>query len=231
VGADPTTDLALLRIEGRDLPAAPLGESASLRVGETVIAMGSPLWIEGGPSVTVGVVSGLGRSMEQPGLPMLHGLIQTDAAINPGNSGGPLVDLRGRVVGINAAVIPSAHGIGFAIAMDTARPVLARLMARGRVERASLGLEAISLTPQIASASGLPLGRGILVIWVEPAGAAGAAGVEEGDIITAMNGRPINNLHDLHEALLDRRAGEPVSIAVERGGARIVLRPTLGGDP
>ena len=124
VGADRLNDLAVLQIKGARLPVAELGDSARLRVGETLVAIGSPLWIEGGPTVTIGVVSALGRSMEEPGLPRLHNLIQTDAAINPGNSGGPLLNLAGEVVGINTAVIASAHGIGFAISANIARPVL-----------------------------------------------------------------------------------------------------------
>src|SRR5574341_406653 len=135
VGADAFTDLAVLRIDGKNLPTAPLGESRRLAVGETVIAIGNPLWIEGGPTVTVGVVSALQRSMEQPGLPMLHDLIQTDAAINAGNSGGPLLNLAGQVIGINTAVIESARGIGFAISTNTARPVLRQLIASGRIVR------------------------------------------------------------------------------------------------
>ena len=160
VGGDRFTDLAVLKIDGHGLPTVPLGDSGRLAVGEAVVAMGSPLWIEGGPSVTAGVVSALGRSMEEPGLPMLHDLIQTDAAINPGNSGGPLLNLAGQVVGINTAMIPSAHGIGFAIAINTAKPVLRELIATGRVVRPSLGLVAVTVTPQVAYANDLPVERG-----------------------------------------------------------------------
>jgi serine protease Do len=151
VGQDPFTDLAVLKIEGPRLPTVPLGDSRRLAIGEAVVAIGNPLWIEGGPSVTVGVVSGLGRSMEQEGLPALHDLIQTDAAVNPGNSGGPLVNLAGRVVGINTAVIASAHGIAFAIPINTAKPAMRELIAKGRIARVSLGLSAVSVTRQLAS--------------------------------------------------------------------------------
>ena len=137
-----------------------MGDSDRLRIGETVVAIGNPLWTEGGPTVTVGVVSALKRSMEQEGLPVLHHLIQTDAAINPGNSGGPLVSLDGRVVGINTALIPSAHGIGFAIAVNTAKPVLAALIANGRIVRPALGLTAVSVTPQVAYVNDLAVERG-----------------------------------------------------------------------
>lgn len=178
VGDDAFTDLAVVKIDGTRLPTAVLGDSSRLAVGQTVIAIGSPLWLEGGPTVTVGVVSALGRSMEEPGLPILHDLVQTDAAINPGNSGGPLLDLEGRVVGINTAMIPSAHGIGFAIASNTASPVLRVLIATGRLTRPSLGLVAVSVTPQLASMNELPLERGVLVVRIEPGGSAAAAGLD-----------------------------------------------------
>jgi len=231
VGADGFTDLAVLKIEGRDLPALRLGASSRLAVGETVVAIGSPLWIEGGPTVTVGVVSALGRSMEQPGLPMLHNLIQTDAAINPGNSGGPLLNLRGEVVGINTAAIASAHGIGFAISTSTIKPIVATLLAHGRVVRASLGVVAVSVTPPVAYANELPMERGALVIRVEPGGGGEAAGLQVGDVITAIAGKPVRDLHHLHDALSRHRAGEAVEISVWREGQALTLQPVLKEEP
>jgi serine protease Do len=231
VGADPFTDLAVLRIDAKNLLALPLGDSTRLAAGETVVAIGSPLWIEGGPTVTTGVVSALGRSMEQPGLPALHNLIQTDAAINPGNSGGPLLNLRGEVVGINTAVIASAHGIGFAISAGMANPVVKELIARGRVVRASLGVAAISLTPQLAYANDLPIERGALVIRVETGGAGETVGLEPGDVITSVDGRPVTDLHRLHEALSRHRVGEAVAVSVWREGLILTLRPVLGQEP
>ena len=227
VGADRFTDLAVLRIEGGSLPALRLAASSTLAVGETVVAIGSPLWIEGGPTVTVGVVSALGRSMEQPGLPMLHNLIQTDAAINPGNSGGPLLNLRGEVVGINTAAIASAHGIGFAISTSTIKPIVLTLLAHGRVVRASLGVVAVSVTPQVAYANELPMERGALVIRVEAGGAGEAAGLQAGDVITAIVGRPVQDLHQLHEVLSRRRVGETIWISVWREGQALTLQPVL----
>jgi S1-C subfamily serine protease len=227
VGADRFNDLAVLKIEGRDLPSLRLGASSKLAVGETVIAIGSPLWIEGGPTVTAGVVSALGRTMEQPGLPMLHNLIQTDAAINPGNSGGPLLNLRGEVVGINTAVIASAHGIGFAISTGTIKPIVTTLLAHGRVVRASLGVVAVSVTPQVAYANELPMERGALVIRVEAGGAGEAAGLQAGDVITALEGKPVRDLHHLHDALSRHRAGDAIAISVWREGQALTLQPIL----
>jgi S1-C subfamily serine protease len=227
VGVDRFTDLAVLKIEGKNFPAVQFGGSARLMIGETVVAIGSPLWIEGGPTVTTGVVSALGRSMEQPGLPILHGLIQTDAAINPGNSGGPLLNLAGQVVGINTAVIASAHGIGFAISSDAAKPVLSELIAAGRVARPALGVVAVSVTPQVAFANELSIERGALVVRVDAGGTADLAGLKPGDVITAVDGRAVKDLHHFHEALARHRIGETVEVAVWRDGETLVVRAVL----
>ena len=231
VAGDPVTDLAVLKVEGESLPVAPLGHSRELAVGETVAAIGSPLWIEGGPTVTVGIVSGLGRFLEEPGLPTLHNLIQTDAAINPGNSGGPLVNLAGQVVGINTAIVPSAHGIGFAIAIDSAKPVLRRLMANDRVARPSLGLTAVSVTPQLAFVNDLEVRRGILVTQVEPGGPAEAAGIRRGDVITTVRGRAVRDLHQFHESLWGQGAEASVEVTVYRDGERLTMRPVPRQEP
>ncbi|HET7380315.1 MAG TPA: trypsin-like peptidase domain-containing protein, partial [Gaiellales bacterium] len=227
VGSDRFTDLAVLKIDASDLPVLTLADSRRLAVGETVVAIGSPLWIEGGPTVTSGIVSALGRSMEQTGLPILHNLIQTDAAINPGNSGGPLVDLRGQVVGINTALIPSAHGIGFAISADMAKPVLHELIARGHVVRPSLRLTAVSVTSAIAYVNSLPMERGVLVTRVEPGGNADAASVREGDVITAVEGRAIRDLHQFHEALARHRIGDAITVTLFRAGQFLMVEPIL----
>ena len=227
VGKDGFTDLAVIRIEAGNLPALRLGDSRRLAVGETVIAIGSPLWLEGGPTVTVGVVSALGRSMEDPGLPVLHGMIQTDAAINAGNSGGPLLNLAGEVVGINTAMIASAHGIGFAVSSTMAKPVVAALIATGRVIRPTIRLEAVTLTPQVAYANDFPIESGALVVRVDPDGAAEAAGLEAGDVITAVAGRAVRDLHQLHDQLARQRIGEEIPLSVWRAGTTLTLRPRL----
>jgi serine protease Do len=228
VGRDPFTDLAVLKIDGANLPVARLGDSARLSIAQTVVAVGNPLWIEGGATVTTGVVSGLGRSTEQEGLPVLHNLIQTDAAINPGNSGGPLLDLAGRVIGINTAVVASAHGIGFAIPINTAKPVLRELIAHGRINRTSLGLFAVTLTPQLAYVYDMTMDRGALVKRVEPGGPADQAGLEAGDVITAIDNQHVKDLHHLHEGMGRRKAGETVTLQVWRAGQTLTLTPSLG---
>jgi serine protease Do len=231
VGADRSTDLALLKIDGKALAAVRLGDSSRLAAGETVIAIGSPLWIEGGPTVTVGVVSALRRSMEQPGLPLLHNLIQTDAAINPGNSGGPLLNLRGEVVGINTAVIASAHGIGFAISVNDAKPVVRELLAHGRVSRVSLGLSGVSVTPQVGYANDLSVDSGVLVLRVDEGGPVEAAGLNQGDIIRWAGGVRVKDLHHFHEALSARKAGEEIDVEVLREGRVLTFRPRLKEEP
>ncbi len=225
VGADRFSDLAVVKIDGTKLPMLSLGDSTKLAVGETVIAIGNPLWLEGGPTVTLGVVSALGRSMEEENLPTLHNLIQTDAAINPGNSGGPLLNLRGQAIGINTAIIASAHGIGFAIAASTAKPVLRALMTGGRIVRPSLRVRAVSVTPQVAYANNLPLERGALVVSVESGGPGEEVGFESGDVVVAIEGRPVTNLHHFHDLLQQQKIGEPVDVTVWRDGATLTLRP------
>ncbi len=227
VGRDPFSDLAVLKIEGKNLPVAILGDSDRVAIGETVLAIGNPLWIEGGATVTAGIVSGRGRSTEQEGLPVLHNLIQTDAAINPGNSGGPLVDLAGTVIGINTAVIASAHGIGFAIPINSAKSVIKALIAGSRITRTSLGLFAVSLTPQLADVYDLPVDRGALVTRVEVGGPAERVGLEPGDVITAADGCPVKDLHHLHDRMAAHKAGEPFSLQVWRDGQTLTLTAVL----
>jgi serine protease Do len=227
VGVDRFTDLALVKIAGARFTTARLGDSTRLAVGETVIAMGNPLWIEGGPTVTVGVVSGLGRTLDQAGLPVLSNLIQTDAAINAGNSGGPLVNLRGEVVGVNTAVITSAQGVGFAISVSDVKLVVRELIAHGQVLRVSLGALGVSVTPPVARANDLPVGHGVLVVRVEPGSPAEEAGLEAGDIIVRAGDVPVRNLQQFHGALHRRPPGEILEIEVRRGGRTLTFRPAV----
>jgi len=233
IGGDRFTDLAVLKIEGRNLRALPLGDSSRLQIGETVIAIGSPLWIEGGPTVTVGVISGMGRSMEEPDepdQPMLHNLLQTDAAINPGNSGGPLLNLAGQVVAINTAIIPAAHGIGFAIPINNAKPVLKALLAAGRIVRPTMGVVAVSVSPQLAFTNDLKVESGALVVRVDKGGPAENVGIKPDDVIVAFGGKVVEDLHHLHALLAEQKPGDTVEVTVWRDGQTLTLSPVLGED-
>ena len=227
VGADPLTDLAVVKIDARDLPAARLGDSSKLEVGETVIAIGNPLGLEGGPTVTVGVVSAVARSIEEPGGAGLYDLVQTDAAINPGNSGGPLVRMAGDVIGINTAIIQQAQGIGFAISINSAKPIVQELLAHGRVVRPFIGIVPVSVTPQIASAYDLPVDHGVLVARLDPRGPAARAGMRAGDIIVAVAGHPVKSLGELRVAIGQHKIGETVDLAVRREKTSVTLKVTL----
>jgi len=227
VGADPLTDLAVIKIDGRDLPAARLGDSSKLEVGETVIAIGNPLGLEGGPTVTVGVVSAIARSIEEPGGAGLYDLVQTDAAINPGNSGGPLVRMAGDVIGINTAIIQQAQGIGFAISINSAKPIVQELLAHGRVVRPFIGIVPVSVTPQIASAYDLPVDHGVLVARLDPRGPAARAGMRAGDIVVAVAGHPVKSLGELRVAIGQHKIGETVDLAVRREKTSVTLKVTL----
>jgi len=227
VGADPLTDLAVIKIDGRDLPAARLGDSSKLEVGETVIAIGNPLGLEGGPTVTVGVVSAVARSIEEPGGAGLYDLVQTDAAINPGNSGGPLVRMAGDVIGINTAIIQQAQGIGFAISINSAKPIVQELLAHGRVVRPFIGIVPVSVTPQIASAYDLPVDHGVLVARLDPRGPAARAGMRAGDIVVAVAGHPVKSLGELRVAIGQHKIGETIDLAVRREKTSVTLKVTL----
>jgi serine protease Do len=227
IGADPITDLAVVKIDARDLPVAQLGDSAKLEIGETVIAIGNPLGLEGGPTVTVGVVSALARSIEDPGGPTLHDLIQTDAAINPGNSGGPLIRMTGEVIGVNTAIIQGAQGIGFAISINSAKPIIQELLANGRIVRPVIGIVPVSVTPQVAAAYDLPVDRGVLVARLDPRGPAAKAGMRQGDIIVAVGGQPVKSLGDLRNLLGQHKVGDVIEMAARREKTSVKLKVTL----
>ena len=225
-GRDFLTDLALVRIEIEGLAPAKLGSSSRLRIGETVVAIGNPLAIKGGATVSVGVVSAVDRAIVPPSGETLYNLIQSDAAINPGSSGGPLVDLSGRVVGINTAVAPAAQNIGYAIAIDEALPVAESMLVRGSMLRPPLGFVPVTVTSSIVASFGLDAERGVLVLSVEAGGAAAAAGLRDGDVITAVDVMQIYNMSDLWRALFKDGSEPVVSLSVVRKAAqeKIVLR-------
>ena len=207
VARDFLLDLAIVKITAQDLVPAELGRPVSLEIGETVVAIGNPLALKGGSTVTVGVVSALDRSVLTPDGETLYDLIQTDAAINPGNSGGPLVDLSGRVVGINVAIAPSAQAISYAISMDAVHPHMQSMVVRGSVLRPDLGFIPLTVTPSVMASFDLETDRGILALQVNPSRPAGQAGLQTGDVITAVGSRQVFNVGDFWHALLHSEEG------------------------
>lgn len=191
VGRDPVTDLAVVKIAGDNLPIASFGDSGKLRIGEWVVAIGNALALEGGPTVTQGVVGALGRSIQEENGNVLDDMIQTDAAINPGNSGGPLVNMAGEVVGINTVVASDAQNIGFAISINTARPVMESILAQGRVIRPYMGVSTQTVTAAVASQYGLSVNQGALVTQVTRNAPAAQAGLRAGDVISRLDGTQI----------------------------------------
>lgn len=210
VARDFLLDLALVKINAPDLVPATLNTSATLEIGETVVAIGNPLALKGGSTVTVGVISALDRSVLTPNGETLYDLIQTDAAINPGNSGGPLVDLSGQVIGINVAIAPSAQAISYAIAVEAVYPHIHSMMLRGTISRPDFGFTPVTVTPSIAASFGLDAERGILALNVDPAKVAGMAGLQTGDVITALDQRQLYNMGDFWNSVM--REGDQPSL-------------------
>jgi S1-C subfamily serine protease len=223
-GVDPPTDLAVIRAEGSGLPHALIGESASLRVGQLVIAVGNPFGFQS--TVSTGVVSALGRAFRTRDGRLIENIIQHTAPLNPSNSGGPLVDSRGAVVGINTAIIPLAQGIGFAIPSATAKWVVSQLLAHGRVRRGSLGIAGRQrpLDRRLVRFHKLNHDRAVEVLAMEPNGRARQAGVQIGDLIVAIEGRDVSSVDDLHRLLAEWPIGRPVELTVVRGRERATIR-------
>ena len=233
VGTDPLTDLAVLRIEGVIYPNTPFTNPASVRVGQWVIAIGNALGLPGGPTVTVGIVSAVDRSLAVGPGQNLYNLIQTDAIINPGNSDGPLLNLAGEIIGINTAVLRGGRveGIGFAISVETAIPVAQELIAIGRVRWAWLGGEFSDLSTEEAAKRNLSSGRGVLVTDVIEDGPAWQAGIMEGDIILSIADGEVSTVKQLTLLLRDFRAADSVEVDFWRDGQRQSLQVTLGARP
>jgi S1-C subfamily serine protease len=223
IGDDPATDIAVIRIDGNDLVAAPLGNSQQLRVGQLVIAIGNPYGFQ--YTVTAGVVSALGRSLRSQSGRLIDDVIQTDAALNPGNSGGPLVTSDGRVIGVNTATIMMAQGLCFAIGINTAQFVATRLLRDGRVRRGYIGISAqnVPLNRRVVRFHDLLQETGVLVNSVEQNSPAQQAGVRDGDILIALNGKPIGGIDALHRLLADLPAGVPMELDILRGVERLAL--------
>ena len=223
VGEDPDTDIAVIRLGGAALPAARLGSSRSLRVGQLAIAIGNPYGFQ--HTVTTGVVSALGRSLRAQSGRLIDDVLQTDAALNPGNSGGPLVDSRGAVIGVNTAIIPGAQGICFATAIDTVKAVVVQLLRDGRVRRGYLGLAGatVPLARRLARHFELDNARAVRVESVEGRGPAAKAGIEAGDLIVRFAGQAVSGIDDLHRLLTGERIGGASAVTVLRGARRLDL--------
>ena len=224
VGDDPATDIAVISIDAPGLIVAPLGDSQKLRVGQLVIAVGNPYGFQ--YTVTAGVVSALGRSLRSYSGRLIDDVIQTDASLNPGNSGGPLVTSDGQVVGVNTATIMGAQGLCFAIGVNTAKFVAARLLHDGRIRRSYIGIEAQTgpLHRRQVRFYDLPKATGVIVLNVPDDSPAKAAGLEQYDIIVALDGEPVAGVDDLHRLLTDSRVGKTLPLTVLRRTEKLILK-------
>jgi S1-C subfamily serine protease len=223
MGDDPDTDLAVIRIDAPNLAVAQLGDSNGIRVGQLVVAVGNPYGFQ--CTVTAGVVSAMGRSLRSKSGRLIDNVIQTDAALNPGNSGGPLVNSRGAVIGVNTAVILPAQGICFAIAVNTAKFVAARLIRDGRVRRSFLGVggQNVAIPRTLARQLSPATASGVLILSIEKDSPAQTAGLLEGDVIIAMDGEPIKGVDDLHAHLTDQRIGVRSALTIIRRSAKLTV--------
>jgi serine protease Do len=229
IGVDEDTDIAVIRVADDGLSPATFADSDKLRVGQPVLAIGNPLGLPGGPTVTSGVISSLHRSLRL-GNGDGQAVIQTDAAVNPGNSGGPLVDLQGRVVAITTATIPYAEGIGFAVPSNTAQEVARQIIAHGRMQRPWLGIVGYDVDRRLAQYYGLGATSGIFLVEVTDGSPAQKAGLQVGDVVLSLDGKPLAGVSDLVTALLGRKIGDSVDVEVDRQGKR-KLRLALGTRP
>ncbi|HET9404413.1 MAG TPA: Do family serine endopeptidase [Burkholderiales bacterium] len=230
VGTDPETDLAVLKVEKQKLPAITFAKSEQLRVGDVVLAIGNPFGI--GQTVTLGIVSGLGRS--HLGITVFENFIQTDAAINPGNSGGALVDADGNLVGVNTAIYSQtggSMGIGYAIPVSTARQVMEQIIQKGSVTRGWVGVGVQDVTREVAESFKLPVARGVLITQVERSGPADKAGVKLGDILLAVNDTPVADTIGMLNMIAAMQPGQQARLKLTRSQTESELTVTIGRRP
>ncbi len=230
VGGDEETDVAVVRVEEGDLRPAEFGDSDTLRAGQPVLAIGNPLGLSGGPTVTSGVVSSLQRNLR---LGNGNGVkvIQTDAPVNPGNSGGPLVDLEGKVVAVTTAMMPYANGIGFAIPINAAREVAQQVLDHGGVQRPWLGIVGYDVNRRLAFRYRLAARRGVFVVELTSGSPAEEAGLRVGDVILSVGGEATEGVADLVDVLRTKKVGDRLKLEVERHGKRTQLEAALGTRP
>jgi len=230
VGTDPATDVALVKINGENLPFATLGDSEKLKVGQIVLAIGNALGLPGAPTVSMGLIGALGRPL--PGTDfVVEGLIQTDAAINPGNSGGPLADLDGKVIGMNTAMIPFAQGMGFAIPSETIKRIMDQISRNGRVVRPWLGISGMDVNKFVARRYNLPVEQGVLLAEVLNEGPARDAGLRVGDIVAKIGDSKVEGMKDLVGALSHLTIGDEVSVQFVRNGTSYETKLRLRETP
>ena len=230
VGLCAVHDIAVVRVNGKNLQAAELGDSDKLRVGQRVYAIGNPFGLAGGPSVTSGVVSAVNRTIEsERGL--IENLVQTDASINPGNSGGPLLDIEGKVVAISTAIIPFAQGIGFAIPINSAKTCTNDMVSEGGSRRPWLGVIGLSITVEIARYYGLPVDHGVLVTKVAEGSPAYEAGMADGDIILELDNAETLRIEDLVNEIHKRKVGDTVRIFAIRNRREHFFETRLSESP
>src|SRR6266568_4128749 len=230
VGSDPETDIAVLRVEGGPLPAITFGDADSLRVGDVVLAIGNPFGV--GQTVTMGIVSALGRS--QLGINTFENFIQTDAAINPGNSGGALIDTAGNLVGINTAIYSRSGGslgIGFAIPASSAKNIMEQIIQTGSVTRGWIGVEAQEITPEIAESFRLASTNGVLIAGVLRGGPADRAGLKPGDILLAIEGKPVKDPNSMLNLVAALVPGKPASMRLKRESKDVEVQVAVGKRP
>ena len=238
LGTDPMTDVAVVKIQANNLPAVTLGNSEQLKPGEWAIAIGNPLGLDN--TVTTGIISATGRSSSQVGVPDKRvNFIQTDAAINPGNSGGPLLNASGQVIGMNTAIIQGAQGLGFAIPINTAQRIAQQLIATGQVQHPYLGIQMVTLTPELKQninnnpQAGLTVNEdtGILIAKVMPNSPAAQAGLRAGDVIHKINGQPVKNAEDIQKAVEDSKVGSKSQYGVRRNQTEMNVGGKRGAFP
>jgi len=238
VGTDAITDIAVIKIDQKVPATVEIGDSSTLRVGEDIVAIGSALG-EYTNTVTQGIVSGLGRSLDSQGGAGMENMIQHDAPINPGNSGGPLLNMQGQVVGVNTAVVRqaepgvTAEGLGFAIPSNTVKDIASQLIENGQVVRPFLGISYQLINPQIAAAQNLPVDHGAFIADVVAGGPAATAGVQANDIVTAIDGQEISQTTSLQDILFQHKPGDTVELTIARGttGETVTVQVTLGTRP
>jgi serine protease Do len=227
LGVDRTDDLAVIKVDKLGLKPLTLGDSSDLKMGEPVVAIGNALDLTGGPTATEGIVSALNRAIDTSDGEHLSHLVQTDAAINPGNSGGPLLTLDGKVVGINSAGSSNAQNIGFAIAVDTAKPIISQLQQGKSVTKAYLGVSTTPIDPSVATQNGLDVTHGLLVVDVAGGSAAQTAGITAGDVIVAANGTTTDDPAVFAEIIGHTGAGNTLHLKIHRDGKDINIDATL----